>query len=59
MEYFDVYDKNRIPLNYKKVRGEVLLENEFNTGVEVWITNDNKILKEDDENENCYCQTIF
>lgn len=38
MEYFDVYDKNRIPLNYKKVRGEVLLENEFNTGVEVWIT---------------------
>ena len=44
MEYFDVYDKNRIPLNYKKVRGEVLLENEFNTGVEVWITNDNKIL---------------
>lgn len=44
MEYFDVYNKNRIPLNYKKVRGEELLENEFNTGVEVWITNDNKIL---------------
>ena len=44
MEYFDVVDKNRVQLNYKKIRGEKLEENEFNTGVEMWIINNNKIL---------------
>ena len=29
MEYFDVVDKNRVQLNYKKKRGEKLEENEF------------------------------
>ena len=42
MEYFDVVDKNRVQLNYKKKRGEKLEENEFNTGVEMWIINNNK-----------------
>ena len=44
MEYFDVVDKNRVQLNYKKIRGEKLEKNEFNTGVEMWIINNNKIL---------------
>ena len=44
MEYFDVVDKNRISLGYKKVRGETLKDNEFNVGVEMWIINDNSIL---------------
>ena len=44
MEYFDVVDKNRVQLNYKKMRDEKLEENEFNTGVEMWIINNNKIL---------------
>lgn len=44
MEYFDVVDKNRISLNYKKIRGENLDNNEYNIGIEIWIINDNKIL---------------
>lgn len=44
MEYFDVVDKNRISLGYKKVRGEFLENNEYNVGVEMWIINDNSIL---------------
>ena len=44
MEYFDVVDKNRTPLNYKKTREEKLDENEYNTGAELWIINNNKIL---------------
>ena len=44
MEYFDVVDQNRIPLNYKKIRGEELNDNEYNVGIEMWISNDNKIL---------------
>ena len=30
MEYFDVLDKNRMPLGYKKLRGSTLEENEYN-----------------------------
>lgn len=44
MEYFDVVDKDRISLGYKKVRGEFLENNEYNVGVEMWIINDNSIL---------------
>ena len=44
MEYFDVYDINRNQLGYKKARGESLEEHEYNTGVEIWIFNDNKLL---------------
>lgn len=45
MELFDVVDKNRQPLNKTLPRGCTLKENEFNTGVEVWILdNDNKLL---------------
>lgn len=35
MEYFDVYDINRNPLGYKKARGEILEEHEYNTGIEI------------------------
>ena len=44
MEYFDVLDKNRKPLGYTKKRGEKLEENEYNTGIEIWIFNDKKLL---------------
>ncbi len=44
MEYFDVLDKNRKPLGYTKKRGEELEENEYNTGIEIWIFNDKKLL---------------
>ena len=44
MEYFDVYDINKNKLGYKKARGESLEEHEYNTGVEIWIFNDNKLL---------------
>ena len=44
MECFDVVDKNRKPLGYTKVRGEELKENEYNTGADVWIFNDKKLL---------------
>ncbi len=44
MEYFDVVDANRDNLNYTKRRGDELLENEYNVGIEVWIFNNNKLL---------------
>ena len=44
MELFDVYDENRKPLGYTKPRGEKLLDNEYNMGIETWIINDNKLL---------------
>ena len=44
MEYFDVYDINRHKLNYTKMRGEELLSNEYNVGVEIWIFNNHKLL---------------
>lgn len=44
MEYFDIYDENRKPLNKQKARGLALDDNEYNTGIEVYIINDNKIL---------------
>lgn len=44
MEFFDVVDKNRNKLNYKKMRGETLEDNEYNMGAEMWLVNNNKIL---------------
>lgn len=44
MELFDVLNNEREPLNYVKERGEVLLDNEYNQGTEIWIINDKKIL---------------
>lgn len=44
MEFFDVVDKNRNKLNYKKARGESLQDNEYNMGAEMWIINNNKLL---------------
>ena len=44
MELFDVYDENRNPLGYTKVRGSELLPNEYNMGVEIWSINNNKLL---------------
>lgn len=44
MELYDVVDKNRNMLGYTKERGTVMNENEFNVGVEIWITCGNKIL---------------
>lgn len=44
MEYFDVYDHDRNYLNKQMARGDKLPENEYNTGIEVYIINDNKIL---------------
>ena len=39
MEYFDVIDKDRKPLNKIWPRGTKLQENEFNQGAEIWILN--------------------
>ena len=44
MEYFDVVDKNRKSLGYTKKRGEELEDNEYNTGIEIWIFNNKKVL---------------
>lgn len=44
MELFDVYDSNRKPLGYSKARGDKLLDNEYNMGIETWIINDHKLL---------------
>ena len=44
MEIFDVVDCNRKKLNYTKKRGEALLKNEYNVGVELWIFNNHKLL---------------
>ena len=44
MEYFDVLDKNRKPLNKIYPRGTNLNENEYNAGVEIYITCQNKLL---------------
>ena len=44
MEYFDVVNKNRVSLGYQKQRGEELIDDEFNTGVEMWILNNDSIL---------------
>lgn len=43
MEYFDVLDNKRNNLNYTKIRGEALDENEYNQGAEIWIFNDEKL----------------
>ncbi|MBP5679324.1 MAG: NUDIX domain-containing protein [Bacilli bacterium] len=43
-EYFDVLDCNRKSLDYKKERGEKLLDHEYNMGAEDFIICDNKIL---------------
>ena len=39
MEYFDVVDINRNKINKILPRGSKLNPNEFNVGIEVWITN--------------------
>ena len=44
MEIFDVVDCNRKKLNYTKIRGETLSDNEYNVGVELWIFNNHKLL---------------
>lgn len=44
MELFDVYDSNRKALGYTKVRGDKLLDNEHNMGIETWIINNHKLL---------------
>ena len=44
MEYFDVLDKNRNPLNKIYPRGTKLNEDEYNAGVEIYITCQNKLL---------------
>jgi len=44
MEFFDVLDKNRKPLGYTKKRGDILEDNEYNSGIEIWIFNDQKLL---------------
>lgn len=44
MEYFDVLDKNRKPLNKIYSRGTKLNEDEYNAGVEIYITYQNKLL---------------
>ena len=45
MEYFDVLNKDRKPINKIVPRGTKLSNDEFNQGVEVWIiTPDHKIL---------------
>ena len=36
MEYCDIIDVNRNPLGYIKERGEALLDNEYDVGVELW-----------------------
>lgn len=40
MEFFDVIDKNRKPLNKILPRGTKLQKNEFNQGAEIWIINE-------------------
>lgn len=44
MEYFDVFDKNRNFLNKTYLRGTKLNEDEYNQGVEIYITCQNKLL---------------
>lgn len=44
MEYFDVVDINRKNLNYTKNRGDKLLDNEYNVGVELWCFNNKSLL---------------
>ena len=45
MEFFDVVDKNRKPINKVLPRGCELKDDEFNVGVEVWILDkDNNLL---------------
>ena len=45
MEFFDVVDKNRKPMNKVLPRGSKLKDDEFNVGVEVWILDkDNNLL---------------
>lgn len=44
MEYFDVLNSLREPLGYKKTRDTILNSNEFNSGAELWIINDKKLL---------------
>ena len=41
MEYWDLYDENRIKLNKISVRGLILNDNEFHLVVNVWIKNKN------------------
>lgn len=44
MEYFDVLNKTRKDLNYTKIRGIKLEENEYNQGAELWLINNGKLL---------------
>ena len=44
MEEFDVVDINRNMMGYTKTRGEELLDNEYNTGVELWNFYNHKLL---------------
>ncbi len=44
MELVDIYDKDRKPLGYTKVRGEELLDNEYIQGVELWNFYNKKLL---------------
>ena len=44
MEYFDVLDKKRNFLNKTYVRGTKLSDDEYNQGVEIYITCQNKLL---------------
>lgn len=44
MEYYDVFDKNRNSLNYKKLRGSIMQDHEYNQGVEILIFNNNRLL---------------
>ncbi len=44
MELFDVYNSNREKLNYTKERNTLLLQEEYNVGVEIWIFNNHKLL---------------
>ena len=39
MEYIDIVDKNRKPINKTLQRGSLLFENEFFQGAEIWIIN--------------------
>lgn len=44
MELCDIYDKDRKPLGYTKIRGEELLDNEYIQGVELWNFYNKKLL---------------
>lgn len=44
MELYDVYNSKRQKLNYTKDRSLQMEEDEYNFGVEAWITCNNKIL---------------